>query len=320
MPLEYRWALRRRIETDLEEREKRRFMEGGGMRQLKLGVPKGSLQEATIEIFKKAGWQIRLADRSYFPSIDDEEISCYLIRAQEISRYVEGGVLDLGLTGKDWIMENASDVVTVEELTYSKISRRPARWVLAVPEDSPIRDLGDLNGKKIATELVGFTRRFLEEKGVDVSVEFSWGATEAKVIEGLADAIVEVTETGTTLRANGLRIVEELMTTVPQLIANKEAWTDPWKRKKIDQIHLLLKGAMAAYNKVGIKMNVAEQDISRVVAILPCLKAPTISKLHGQDWVAIETIIDETVVREIIPKLQEAGAEGIIEYTLNKVI
>lgn len=290
------------------------------MQQLKLGVPKGSLQDATTEIFRKAGWQIRVADRSYFPSVDDDEISCYLIRAQEISRYVESGVLDLGLTGRDWTMENASDVVVVDELTYSKISRRPARWVLAVPEDSPIRSLEDLAGKKISTELVEFTRRFFQEKGIDVKVEFSWGATEAKVIEGLADAIVEVTETGTTLRANGLRIVDELMKSVPQLIANHEAWKDPWKRRKIDQIHLLLKGAMAAYNKVGIKMNVAEQNIPRVVEILPSLKAPTISKLYGQEWFAIETIVDESVVREIIPKLQEAGAEGIIEYSLNKVI
>jgi ATP phosphoribosyltransferase len=290
------------------------------MQQVKLGVPKGSLQEATIEIFRKAGWHIRTTDRSYFPSIDDDEISCYLIRAQEISRYVESGVLDLGLTGKDWIMENASDVMIVDELTYSKISRKPARWVLAVPEDSPIRSLKDLSGKKIATELVGFTTRFFQEKSIDVQVEFSWGATEAKVIEGLADAVVEVTETGTTLRANGLRIVEDLMTSVPQLIANKDAWRDPWKRKKIGQILLLLRGAMTAYNKVGIKMNVAEKDIHRVVEILPSLKAPTISKLYGQEWFAIETIIDEKVVREIIPKLQEAGAEGIIEYTLNKVI
>lgn len=290
------------------------------MEQLRLGVPKGSLQEATIEIFRKAGWNIRLADRSYFPSIDDDEISCYLIRAQEISRYVENGVLDLGLTGKDWVLENDSDVVVVEELVYSKVSRRPARWVLAVPEDSPVRRVQDMDGKKVATELVSFTRRFFEEKGIHVEVEFSWGATEAKVLEGLADAVVEVTETGTTLRANGLRIVEELMTTVPQLIANRKSWKETWKRRKIEQIRLLLDGAMAAYNKVGLKMNVAEEDIPRVVEVLPSLKAPTISKLYGQDWFAIETIVDEAVVREIIPKLQAAGAQGIIEYSLNKVI
>ncbi|MEJ5378071.1 MAG: ATP phosphoribosyltransferase [bacterium] len=290
------------------------------MEKLKLGIPKGSLQEATIEIFKRAGWNIRLPDRSYFPGIDDEEISCYLIRAQEISRYVESGVLDLGLTGRDWILENDSKVVILEELIYSKVSRRPARWVLAVPEDSPVRTLQDLEGKRVATELVNFTRRLFQHRGIRVDVEFSWGATEAKVLEGLADAVVEVTETGTTLRANGLRIVEELMTTAPQLIANPLAWEDPWKHRKIEQIRVLLKGAMAAYKKVGLKMNVSEEDISNVVAVLPSLKAPTISKLYGQDWFAIETIVDQEVVREIIPKLQEAGAQGIIEYSLNKVI
>ncbi|MGQ9654901.1 MAG: ATP phosphoribosyltransferase [Thermodesulfobacteriota bacterium] len=290
------------------------------MNKLKLGVPKGSLQDATIEIFGRAGWHIRLMDRSYFPSIDDEEISCYLIRAQEISRYVESGVLDLGLTGKDWILENESDVVVVEELVYSKVSRRPARWVLAVPEDSPIRVLQDMEGKRVATELVNFTRRLFSDLGIRVDVEFSWGATEAKVLEGLADAVVEVTETGSTLRANGLRVVEELMTSVPQLIANKGAWEEPWKRRKIEQIRLLLNGAMAAYKKVGLKMNVAQEDIPRVVQVLPSLKAPTISQLYGQDWFAVETIVDEELVRELVPRLQEAGAQGIIEYSLNKVI
>ncbi len=290
------------------------------MEKLKLGIPKGSLQEATIEIFRRAGWNIRLPDRSYFPGIDDEEISCYLIRAQEISRYVESGVLDVGLTGKDWILENDSKVLILEELIYSKVSRRPARWVLAVPEDSPVRRLEDLGGKRVATELVNFTRRLFQERGIKVEVEFSWGATEAKVLEGLADAVVEVTETGTTLRANGLRIVEELMSTAPQLIANPEAWEDPWKHRKIEQIRMLLKGAMAAYKKVGLKMNVSEEDIPNVVAVLPSLKAPTISKLYGQDWFAVETIVDQDLVREIIPRLQEAGAQGIIEYSLNKVI
>lgn len=290
------------------------------MKKLRLGIPKGSLQESTIELFKKAGWNIRLPDRSYFPSIDDEEISCYLIRAQEISRYVETAVLDLGLTGRDWILENESDVLVLEELVYSKVSRRPARWVLAVPEDSPVKRLEDLEGKRVATELVNFTKRVFASRGVKVEVEFSWGATEAKVLEGLADAVVEVTETGTTLRANGLRIVEELLTTVPQLIANKEAWEDQWKRRKMEQIRLLLKGAMDAYKKVGLKMNVSEEDIPNVVAVLPSLKAPTISKLYGQDWFAIETVVDADLVRELIPKLQEAGAQGIIEYSLNKVI
>ena len=290
------------------------------MNRLKLGVPKGSLQQATIEIFRKAGWSIGLTDRSYFPSIDDDEISCYLIRAQEISRYVESGVLDLGLTGQDWIRENDSDVVVLQELVYSKVSRKPARWVLAVPEDSHIRSLKDMNGVKIATELVGFTKRFFKEQGIDVEVEFSWGATEAKVLEGLADAVVEVTETGTTLRANGLRIVQELMQSTPQLIANKQAYEDPWKRRKIEQLKMLLNGAMAAYKTVGLKMNVAEENIEKVAAVLPSLKSPTISKLYGQDWFAVETMIDQDVVREIIPKLQEAGAEGIIEYSLNKVI
>lgn len=290
------------------------------MNKLKLGVPKGSLQDATIEIFGRAGWHIRLMDRSYFPTIDDEEISCYLIRAQEISRYVESGVLDLGLTGKDWILENESDVVLVEELVYSKVSRRPARWVLAVPEDSPIRVLQDMEGKRVATELVNFTRRLFSDLGIRVDVEFSWGATEAKVLEGLADAVVEVTETGSTLRANGLRVVEELMTSVPQLIANKGAWEEPWKRRKMEQIRLLLNGAMAAYKKVGLKMNVAQEDIPRVVQVLPSLKAPTISQLYGQDWFAVETIVDEELVRELVPRLQEAGAQGIIEYSLNKVI
>jgi ATP phosphoribosyltransferase len=290
------------------------------MQRLKLGVPKGSLQEATIELFRRAGWNIRLMDRSYFPNIDDEGIACYLIRAQEISRYVESGVLDLGLTGKDWILENDSDVVFVEELVYSKVSRKPARWVLAVPENSPIRRLEDLEGKRVATELVEYTRRLFQERGIRVEVEFSWGATEAKVLEGLADAVVEVTETGSTLRANGLRIVEELLSTAPQLIANHEAWKTPWKRQKIEQIRLLLKGAMDAYGKVGLKMNVAEKDIPRIIEILPSLKAPTISKLYGQDWFAVETIVDESVVRELVPKLLQAGAQGIIEYSLNKVI
>ena len=287
---------------------------------LKFGLPKGSLQSATLELFRRAGWNIMIYDRSYFPDIDDPEIQCNLIRAQEISRYVEEGVLDIGLTGKDWIKETNSDITVVAELIYSKVSMRPARWILAVREESPVRRLEDMEGKKISTELVNFTRRFFDEKGIHVDVEFSWGATEAKVIEGLADAIVEVTETGTTLKANGLRIVAELMSTVPQLIANNEAWKDPWKHKKMEQIHLLLEGALNAYKKVGLKMNVPGDAIDKVIPMLPSLRSPTIAKLYGQDWYAIEVIVDEETVRELIPRLQEAGAEGFIEYALNKVI
>jgi ATP phosphoribosyltransferase len=287
---------------------------------LKFGLPKGSLQSATLELFSRAGWNIMIHDRSYFPEIDDPEIQCNLIRAQEISRYVEEGVLDLGLTGKDWINENDSDITVVADFTYSKVSKRPARWVLAVREESAIHQLEDMEGKKISTELVNFTRRFFHDKGIHVEVEFSWGATEAKVIEGLADAIVEVTETGTTLTANGLRIVAELMTTVPQLITNKKAWKDPWKNKKIKQIDLLLQGALNAYKKVGLKMNIPEEAIEKVIPMLPSLRSPTIAKLYGQNWYAIEIIVNEEKVRELIPLLQEAGAEGFIEYPLNKVI
>jgi ATP phosphoribosyltransferase len=287
---------------------------------LKFGLPKGSLQNATIDLFRRAGWNIMIHDRSYFPEIDDPEIKCNLIRAQEISRYVEESVLDLGLTGKDWINENNSDVTVVTELTYSKVSMRAARWILAVRDESPIRRLEDMEGKKISTELVNFTKRFFEEKGIHVEVEFSWGATEAKVIEGLADGIVDVTETGATLKANGLRIIAELMSTIPQLIANNDAWKDPWKHKKIKQIELLLRGAFNAYKKVGLKMNVPEKEIKKVIAILPSLRSPTISKLYGEDWYAIEVIVTEEKVRELIPRLQEAGAEGFIEYPLNKVI
>jgi ATP phosphoribosyltransferase len=289
-------------------------------RVLKFGFPKGSLQESTLELFHKAGWNVIIHERSYFPEIDDPEIQLNLIRAQEISRYVEKGVLDAGLTGKDWILENDSDIRVVSELTYSKVSKRPARWVLAVKEESPIQRLEDMEGKKISTELVNFTKRFFAEKGINVEVEFSWGATEAKVIEGLVDAIVDVTETGSTLRANGLRIVADLMTTVPQLIANNNAWLDPWKKRKIQQIEILLKGALNAYKKVGLKMNVPEKAIEKVIPLLPSLRSPTISKLYGQQWYAIEVVVNEEKVRELIPLLQEAGAEGFIEYSLNKVI
>jgi ATP phosphoribosyltransferase len=290
------------------------------MSLLKLGIPKGSLENATIELFRRSGWKISLSSRSYFPMIDDDELRCTLARAQEMSRFVEVGTLDAGLTGKDWILENGSDVVVVQDLIYSKASAAPARWVLVVSEDSSIRDLKDLEGKKIFTELVHFTKRYFAERNIHVQVEFSWGATEGKVIEGLCDAIVEVTETGSTLRANGLRIVQELMKTNTQLIANKAAYRDPWKREKIEQISLLLQGALRAEGMVGIKMNVPANDLKGVIELLPSLTAPTVANLFQMDWFSVETIISEKVVREIIPKLQKRGAVGIIEYPLNKVI
>lgn len=290
------------------------------MNMLKLGIPKGSLENATIELFRKSGWKIMVSSRSYFPIVDDEEIRCTLVRAQEMSRFVESGTLDVGLTGKDWIQENGSDVVVVQDLVYSKTSTVPARWVLVVAEDSPIRSIKDLEGKKIFTELVNFTRRYFAERGVKVEVEFSWGATEGKVIEGLCDAIVEVTETGSTLRANKLRIVEELLQTNTQLIANRKAYEDPWKREKIEQISLLLQGALRADGMVGLKMNVSANDLKSVIEILPSITGPTISNLFESDWFAIEVMVSEKVVRELIPKLLKRGAVGIIEYPLNKVI
>jgi ATP phosphoribosyltransferase len=290
------------------------------MKKLKLGIPKGSLEANTVDLFKRAGWRITYDSRSYFPDIDDEELSCTLVRAQEMSRYVADGTLDLGLTGQDWITENESDVVAVQDLIYSKTSTRQAKWVLVVREDSPIRSIGDMEGKKVSTELVNFTKRYFAERNIRVQVEFSWGATEAKVVEGLVDAIVEVTETGSTLRANKLKIIHELMRTNTQLIANREAWADPWKRQKIEQIRLLLNGSLQAMGKVGLKMNVARENLGRLVILLPSLKAPTISNLYSDDWLAVETIVGSSVVRDLIPLLKEAGAEGIIEYPLNKVI
>jgi ATP phosphoribosyltransferase len=287
---------------------------------LKVGIPKGSLENATVELFKKSGWKITVSSRSYFPMVDDDEIRCTLVRAQEMSRFVETGTLDAGLTGKDWILENGSDVVVVQDLIYSKTSASPARWVLVVAEDSPIRQLKDLKGKKIFTELVNVTRRHFAERNIAVDVEFSWGATEGKVIEGLCDAIVEVTETGSTLRANNLRIVEELLQTNTQLIANRESYQDPWKREKIEQISLLLQGALRAEGMVGLKMNVPANDLKSVIEILPSITAPTVSNLFQNDWFSVETIISEKIVRELIPKLQKRGAVGIIEYPLNKVI
>ena len=290
------------------------------MNMLRLGIPKGSLESATIDLFKKSGWKITVSSRSYFPVVDDDEIRCTLVRAQEMSRFVETGTLDAGLTGKDWILENGSDVMVVQDLVYSKTSLSHARWVLVVSDDSPIRTLKDLEGKKIFTELVNFTKRYFAEKNIRVEVEFSWGATEGKVIEGLCDAIVEVTETGSTLRANGLRIVEELMQTNTQFIVNRDSYRDPWKREKIEQISLLLRGALQAEGMVGLKMNVPANDLRAVMEILPSITSPTIANLFESDWFSVETMISQKIVREIIPKLQKRGAVGIIEYPLNKVI
>ncbi|UCE82077.1 MAG: ATP phosphoribosyltransferase [Deltaproteobacteria bacterium] len=290
------------------------------MQQLKLGVPKGSLQEATIKLFQKSGWRISLSIRNYFPEINDTDISCSICRAQEMSRYVENGTFDVGLTGKDWILENGSKVKVVTDLIYSKVSQRPARWVLAVPMDSEIKELADLEGKKISTELTNFTRSYFKEQGINVEVEFSWGATEAKVIDGLCDAIVEVTETGSTMRANGLRIVEELMQSNTQLVANLKSWKVPWKREKIEQISLLLKGALKAENMVGLKMNVPEEKMGDIMEILPSLNAPTVAHLYQSKWLAVEVVVDKDQVRDLIPALMKRGAEGIIEYPLHKVI
>jgi ATP phosphoribosyltransferase len=290
------------------------------MNALKLGIPKGSLEKATIELFAKSGWQIKLSSRNYFPEIDDPELSCSICRPQEMSRYIEEGILDAGITGKDWTLENESDVVVVEDLIYSKVSRKPTRWVIAVPGDSAIKTVEDLKGKKIATELVGYTRRFFAERNIQVDIEFSWGATEAKVVSGLADAIVEVTETESTIRAHGLRIIHELMTSNTQLIANKSAWNDPWKREKIENIAMLLQGALRADKIVGLKMNVPEEKLEKVIAMLPSMNGPTIAPLYNTKWFSVETVISEHQVRDLIPGLLKAGAEGIIEYALNKVI
>ena len=290
------------------------------MKQIVLGIPKGSLQESTINLFRQSGWRISLTSRNYFPEINDSEISCAICRAQEMSRYVESGTFDVGLTGRDWIVENESEVTVVADLVYSKVSQRPARWVLAVPYDSPINDLRDLEGKKIATELVNFTRRYFEAENIKVQVEFSWGATEAKVISGLCDAIVEVTETGATMRANGLRIVRDLMQSNTQLIANKAAWEDPWKREKMEQISMLLQGALRAEELVGLKLNAPKDKLNAITEILPSLNAPTIAHLYQSEWLSVETVVSKQIVRELIPRLLKTGAEGIIEYPLNKVI
>ena len=288
-------------------------------KKLKLGIPKGSLQDATIALFEKAGWRIYASGRSYFPTIDDTEIECMLVRAQEMARYVEHGALDAGLTGRDWVMENQSDVEYVTSLTYSKQSRQTVKWVLAVPEDSPFQQPEDLAGKIIATELVEFTKRYFASKNIPVTVEFSWGATEVKP-PTLADAIVEVTETGSSLRANRLRIIETLMESETQLIANKAAYADEWKRRKIDNIALMLNAAIAAQGRVGLMMNAPKSHLDAIVAQLPALNFPTISHLSDPAWVALNTILDEAVVRDVIPKLKAAGATGIVEYPLSKVV
>ena len=290
-------------------------------RKLRLGLPKGSLQDATLEKFAKAGWNITVSSRSYEPYVDDPDLTIRLIRAQEIGRYVEAGFLDAGLTGSDWIQENgvANEVHEVGEFIFSKATRQPTRWVLAVPEESPIKTVHDLEGKRIATEVVDMTKRWLKKHGVKAEVEFSWGATEVKARE-LVDAIVDVTETGSSLKANRLRIVDTLLVSTPRLIANRTSWRDEWKRHKIETISLLLRGAIEAEVKVGLKLNLRRRDLEGLLARLPALRNPTISPLSLEGWVAVETIIDEAVVREIVPQLKAAGAEGIIEYPLNKVV
>jgi ATP phosphoribosyltransferase len=289
------------------------------MNRLKLGLPKGSLQEASLQLFRRAGYEITINPRSYFPAIDDDEIDCMLIRAQEMARYVEDGVLDAGLTGKDWILENQATVVEVADLIYAKQTFGKVRWVLAVPEKSPFQCVKDLEGKVVATELVGVSKRYLEEKGVKAKVEFSWGATEVKP-PVLADAIVEVTETGSSLRANGLRILETVLESNTKFIANRAAWDEPWKRAKIEMLVMLLQGAIEAAGKVGLMLNVLRQDLEKVLAVLPALKRPTISQLSDPEWVAVNTVIEEKTVREIIPRLKGAKAQGIVEYPLNKIV
>jgi len=286
---------------------------------LKLGLPKGSLQESTLKLFKKAGYNISLDERSYYPVFDDPEIEAMLIRAQEMARYVDNGVLDCGLTGKDWILEQEADVYEVAELNYAKEGLRPVKWVIAVPDNSKIKNIKDLNGKRIATELVGFTKKYLKSKGIKAEVDFSWGATEVKP-PYLADAIVELTETGASLRANNLRVIETILISSTRFIANKNAWGDKWKRQKMENIVLLLRGALAAEEKVGLKMNVPEKSLKKVTSLLSAMHSPTISPLSDKGWFALEVMIDERIVRDIIPKLKSAGAEGIVEYPLNKVI
>ncbi|MDH3328453.1 MAG: ATP phosphoribosyltransferase [Desulfobulbaceae bacterium] len=290
------------------------------MNVLRIGIPKGSLEKATIELFDKSGWLIKLTSRNYFPEVDDPELACSICRPQEMSRYIETGMMDAGITGKDWTMENGSDVVVVADLIYSKVSKKPTRWVIAVPGNSKITRLEDLEGKKISTELVNVTRRFFAERNISVDITFSWGATEAKAVSGLADAIVEVTETESTIRAHGLRIIHELMESNTQLIASKEAMADPWKREKIENIAMLLQGALRADRIVGLKMNVPREQLDELIDMLPSVTAPTVAQLYKQDWFSVETVISEHQVRDLVPKLKKIGAEGIVEYSLNKVI
>jgi len=286
---------------------------------LKLGIPAGSLQNATAELFQQAGYNIKFSSRSYYPQIDDEQIKCTLIRAQEMARYVEEGIFDAGITGYDWILETQADVHEVCELLFSKVSRRPVRWVLCVPNDSPVQSVKDLEGKRIATEAVGLTKSYLAKHGVSAKIEFSWGATEVKPPR-LADAIVEVTETGSSLRANHLRIIDEILQSTTRLIANHQAYADPWIKEKLDNISLMLKSCLAAEGKVGLMMNLRRGDLEKILEILPALQKPTVSALSDQDWVDVNTIIDEAVVRTIVPQLKAAGARGLVEYPINKII
>jgi ATP phosphoribosyltransferase len=288
--------------------------------RVKLGIPKGSLEAPTIALLQRAGWSLEIADRSYFPAVNDERLECLLCRPQEMPRYVESGALDAGITGKDWVEENGSDVHVVADLVYSKSSGRPTRWVVAVRHDSPITRLADLNGKRVATELVGYTKQYFAERKIDATVEFSWGATEAKVATGLVDAIVDVTETGSTMEAHGLRVLQVLMESNPQLIANHDAWNSPAKREKIEQIGLLMKAALLGGRMVGLKMNVPQECLEGVVSILPSLTAPTMAHLYQKDWFSVESVVSVDTVRDLIPRLLSLGAEGVIEYPLNKVV
>jgi ATP phosphoribosyltransferase len=290
------------------------------MNVLKLGIPKGSLEESTLRLFEKSGWKITTADRNYFPEINDKDIACSIVRAQEMPIHVENGTIDAGITGKDWVEESESDVVIVSDLMYSKSTNKPTRWVLAVDANSDIKELSDLQGKKIATELVNFTKKYFAQRHIDVNVAFSWGTTEAKVAAGLADAVVEVTETGSTIRAHGLKIIHELMQSNTVMIANKSSWEDPWKVSKIQQIVLLLKGALRAESMVGLKMNVPKQRLDGIIELLPSITSPTMANLFQSEWVSVEAMVSTEKVRDLIPQLLKAGAVGIIEYPLNKVI